>query len=66
MDANWRKAFGQSIGLARAERAQAKAQRNFRFAKLIARFNPTMRSGVEETRKSLEFWSQMVSEMRAA
>lgn len=66
MDTNWRKAFGQSIGLARAERALAKARRNFRLASLIAYVNPTMRSCVEETRKSLEFWTDMVSEMRAA
>jgi hypothetical protein len=66
MDADWRKAFGQSIGLAKAERALSKARWNFMAARLIARVNPTARWAVEETRKSLEFWSLMVSEMRAA
>ena len=66
METDWRKAFGQSIGLARAERALGKARRNFFVARLISRVNPTMRSCVEETRKSLEFWTRMVSEMRAA
>ena len=66
MDTDWCKAFGQSIGLARAERALGKARRNFATAKLIARVNPTARWAVEETRKSLEFWTRMVAEMRAA
>jgi len=66
MDADWRRAFGQSIGLAKAERALAKARRNFRTARLISRVNPTARWAVEETRKSLEFWTLMISEMRAA
>ncbi len=66
MDADRRRALAQTIGLAKAERALAKARRNFTVAKLIARVNPTMRSCVEETRKSLEFWTLMVSEMRAA
>jgi hypothetical protein len=66
MDGNWRKAFGQSIGLARAERAQAKARRNFMAARLIGLVNPMMLACVEETRKSLDFWTLMVSEMRAA
>ncbi len=66
MDTDWRKAFGRSIGLAKAERALAKARRNFFVARLISRVNPTMRACVEETRKSLVFWTHMVSEMRAA
>jgi hypothetical protein len=66
MDAHWRKALAQSIGLPKAERTLAKARRNFWLAKLIARVNPSMRGGVEETRKSMEFWSLMVAEMRAA
>jgi hypothetical protein len=66
MDTNWRRDFGQSFGLARAERALAKARRNFMAARLIAWVNPTMRTCVEETRKSLDFWSEMVADMRRA
>jgi hypothetical protein len=66
MDADWRRAFGRTLGLPRAERAKAKAQRNYLVARLTAEVNPTMRSCVEETRKALAFWTHMVSEMRAA
>ena len=65
-NADFRKALRQSMGMARVERAFAKARRNFKLAKLVARVNPTMRGGVEEARKSMEFWSLMVAEMRAA
>lgn len=64
MDADWRRAVGQSIGLAKAERTLEKARRNFKVARLIARVNPMMRSCVEETRKSLEFWTLMVADLR--
>jgi hypothetical protein len=66
VETDWHKALGQSIGLERAERTLAKARRNFMAARIIAWVNPTMRTCVEETRKSLEFWTLMVADMRRA
>jgi hypothetical protein len=64
MDEDWRKSLAQSIGLAKAEQSLTKARWNFKLARLIARVNPMMRSCVEETRKSLDFWTLMVADLR--